>query len=128
MLRDAILDGGGSRSRLRSSRGSRSLVGFVFSFGAWLSLARAPGSGPGGRWFESTRPDQIPQRLSDTKRLYANYGGSPDPSLSTEHLHSLPVIFGSTHLRGQLGPLPTSRTHGFVLLLDGGGTKGCRPD
>src|ERR1700686_823995 len=25
--------------------------------GAWLSLARAPGSGPGGRWFESTRPD-----------------------------------------------------------------------
>ena len=27
-------------------------------FGAWLSLARAPGSGPGGRWFESTRPDQ----------------------------------------------------------------------
>ena len=21
--------------------------------GAWLSLARAPGSGPGGRWFES---------------------------------------------------------------------------
>src|SRR6202035_986913 len=29
-------------------------------FGAWLSLARAPGSGPGGRWFESTRPDQSP--------------------------------------------------------------------
>ncbi len=27
--------------------------------GAWLSLARAPGSGPGGRWFESTRPDQL---------------------------------------------------------------------
>ena len=25
--------------------------------GAWLSLARAPGSGPGGRWFKSTRPD-----------------------------------------------------------------------
>ena len=27
------------------------------SVGAWLSLARAPGSGPGGRWFKSTRPD-----------------------------------------------------------------------
>ena len=33
-------------------------------FGAWLSLARAPGSGPGGRWFESTRPDQIPSLKS----------------------------------------------------------------
>ena len=32
-----------------------------FTFGAWLSLARAPGSGPGGRWFESTRPDQFLQ-------------------------------------------------------------------
>jgi hypothetical protein len=31
----------------------------AIEFGAWLSLARAPGSGPGGRWFESTRPDQI---------------------------------------------------------------------
>ena len=31
--------------------------------GAWLSLARAPGSGPGGRWFESTRPDQSFQSL-----------------------------------------------------------------
>ena len=27
--------------------------------GAWLSLARAPGSGPGGRWFKSTRPDHF---------------------------------------------------------------------
>ena len=31
---------------------------YTSRFGAWLSLARAPGSGPGGRWFESTRPDQ----------------------------------------------------------------------
>src|SRR5690348_14513640 len=30
-----------------------------FSLGAWLSLARAPGSGPGGRWFKSTRPDHL---------------------------------------------------------------------
>jgi hypothetical protein len=30
---------------------------FRSSVGAWLSLARAPGSGPGGRWFKSTRPD-----------------------------------------------------------------------
>src|SRR5690242_20053780 len=31
------------------------IVGFLF--GAWLSLARAPGSGPGGRRFEFSRPD-----------------------------------------------------------------------
>ena len=35
-----------------------------FSLGAWLSLARAPGSGPGGRWFKSTRPDQSFQELT----------------------------------------------------------------
>src|SRR5437667_3415640 len=28
-----------------------------FCLGAWLSLARAPGSGPGGRRFKSSRPD-----------------------------------------------------------------------
>jgi hypothetical protein len=32
--------------------------------GAWLSLARAPGSGPGGRWFKSTRPDHLFQLLT----------------------------------------------------------------
>ncbi len=32
---------------------------YTRKFGAWLSLARAPGSGPGGRWFESTRPDHL---------------------------------------------------------------------
>ena len=32
---------------------------FLPSVGAWLSLARAPGSGPGGRWFKSTRPDHF---------------------------------------------------------------------
>ena len=32
---------------------------YTSGFGAWLSLARAPGSGPGGRWFESTRPDHL---------------------------------------------------------------------
>ena len=42
---------------------------YTGNVGAWLSLARAPGSGPGGRWFESTRPDQ--------KSLYSSnrYGG-----------------------------------------------------
>ena len=30
---------------------------FWFVIGAWLSLARAPGSGPGGRRFKSSRPD-----------------------------------------------------------------------
>ena len=29
----------------------------LINFGAWLSPVRAPGSGPGGRWFKSTRPD-----------------------------------------------------------------------
>src|SRR5690349_959250 len=29
---------------------------FEFLIGAWLSLARAPGSGPGGRRFKSSRP------------------------------------------------------------------------
>ena len=38
-------------------------------FGAWLSLARAPGSGPGGRWFESTRPDQLNQYLTAKHQL-----------------------------------------------------------
>ncbi len=34
------------------------------SVGAWLSLVRAPGSGPGGRWFKSTRPDHyFPSRF-----------------------------------------------------------------
>src|SRR5207249_11369261 len=28
-----------------------------FCLGAWLSLARAPGSGPGGRRFKCSRPD-----------------------------------------------------------------------
>jgi hypothetical protein len=35
---------------------------FRSSVGAWLSLARAPGSGPGGRWFKSTRPDHYDLR------------------------------------------------------------------
>ena len=36
--------------------------------GAWLSLARAPGSGPGGRRFESSRPDHFLQSLSGAAR------------------------------------------------------------
>ena len=36
--------------------------------GAWLSLARAPGSGPGGRRFESSRPDQSFQYLTSSGR------------------------------------------------------------
>ncbi len=49
---------------LKSARGTADLPGAVPSayngtwLGAWLSLVRAPGSGPGGRWFKSTRPDQ----------------------------------------------------------------------
>src|SRR5262245_48449510 len=37
------------------------------SSGAWLSLARAPGSGPGGRRFESFRPDQSRVRKTISK-------------------------------------------------------------
>ena len=48
----------------------------AYGFGAWLSLARAPGSGPGGRWFESTRPDQksfyISNRGSNRRFATAN--------------------------------------------------------
>src|SRR6266571_4985507 len=44
--------------RLRANSIQRKLLVVGSRFGAWLSLARAPGSGPGGRWFESTRPDQ----------------------------------------------------------------------
>src|SRR5438105_15419116 len=35
-----------------------------FFFWAWLSLARAPGSGPGGRRFKSSRPDLQSSLLS----------------------------------------------------------------
>ena len=39
--------------------GVRSFLLLALIVGAWLSLARAPGSGPGGRWFKSTRPDHF---------------------------------------------------------------------
>ena len=32
-------------------------------YGVWLSLARAPGLGPGGRRFESCHPDLREQRV-----------------------------------------------------------------
>src|ERR1700758_2351415 len=44
--------------RLRAALFQRRLKSLLF-IGAWLSLARAPGSGPGGRWFKSTRPDHF---------------------------------------------------------------------
>ena len=43
--------------------------------GAWLSLARAPGSGPGGRWFKSTRPDHyFPSRFIALRRVLLHGG------------------------------------------------------
>src|SRR5215475_1373275 len=39
---------------------------FWFLFGAWLSLARALGSGPRGRRFESSRPD-FPKSLCSSR-------------------------------------------------------------
>jgi hypothetical protein len=45
--------------------GSGTTVCLSGTVGAWLSLARAPGSGPGGRWFKSTRPDHyFPSRFN----------------------------------------------------------------
>jgi hypothetical protein len=32
---------------------------YLERLGAWLSLARALGSGPRGRWFKSSRPDFV---------------------------------------------------------------------
>ena len=46
------------------------------AIGAWLSLARAPGSGPGGRRFESSRPDQSNQPV-------ARYGKGPNGAMYT---------------------------------------------
>ena len=55
------LSGNWTRGSVNSTGacGSKRRTDTLGMFGAWLSLARAPGSGPGGRWFESTRPDQI---------------------------------------------------------------------
>jgi hypothetical protein len=51
-----------------SSTAARNDILGLETFGAWLSLARAPGSGPGGRWFESTRPDQFLQQVTSKRR------------------------------------------------------------
>lgn len=40
-------------SRMRHKQHGRNNI----AFGVWLSLARAPGLGPGGRKFESCHPD-----------------------------------------------------------------------
>ena len=40
-------------SRMRHKQHGRNNI----AFGVWLSLARAPGLGPGGRRFESCHPD-----------------------------------------------------------------------
>ena len=42
-------------SRMRHKQHGRNNI----AFGVWLSLARAPGLGPGGRRFESCHPDLI---------------------------------------------------------------------
>lgn len=46
---------------------------YTKKFGAWLSLARAPGSGPGGRRFESSRPDQSFQQLTSNRYFRYEY-------------------------------------------------------
>lgn len=42
-------------SRMRHKQHGRNNI----AFGVWLSLARAPGLGPGGRRFESCHPDYM---------------------------------------------------------------------
>ncbi len=61
---------------LRSGAMHSKLVCNRNHIGAWLSLARAPGSGPGGRWFKSTRPDHfLPIQLGDMRyRAYLARG------------------------------------------------------
>jgi hypothetical protein len=61
--------------------------------GAWLSLARAPGSGPGGRWFKSTRPDHLnPVKLSSyddlTFRTFKNKKNNRGNFEADSHLFS----------------------------------------
>src|ERR1051326_8764833 len=74
-------------------------------YGAWLSLARAPGSGPGGRWFESTRPDHLPRsflpwvqqlpryvvgsRSSEFSECFRRYAPHYAPLVPVEHVPSL---------------------------------------
>ena len=79
---------------------------YTRNFGAWLSLARAPGSGPGGRWFESTRPDQIPH-------LNQSLTGSRFLTLTTSKKRF--ALFLPFSCNGQIGypsgPRPRVKTH-----------------
>ena len=44
-------------SQVRVLLGEFNMIFLQFHYGVWLSLARAPGLGPGGRRFESCHPD-----------------------------------------------------------------------
>lgn len=57
---------------------------------------RAPGSGPGGRWFESTRPDQIPGRTRPS-HLTVHLGPHSDPGVALRC--SLPPCFDQLAVR-----------------------------
>src|SRR5690348_18227825 len=54
--------------------------------GAWLSLARAPGSGPGGRWFKSTRPDHFTLEVLRCAQDFACGLGRPHDGSSSNPL------------------------------------------
>lgn len=59
--------------------------------GVWLSLARAPGLGPGGRRFESCHPDFLPLRAGafrNVKRLW----GACSPQLFWCRIYAGAVI------------------------------------
>jgi hypothetical protein len=72
------------------------------SVGAWLSLARAPGSGPGGRWFESTRPDHFlsaPASESSTRNCTCKkqIGREPGTRPLAQIIKEFRRPFGSCH-------------------------------
>ena len=50
----------------------------IVNYGVWLSLARAPGLGPGGRRFESCHPDPFYGKLFYTMVGIAQLVSAPD--------------------------------------------------
>ena len=60
---------------------------FGFLFGAWLSLARALGSGPRGRRFESSRPDfsEVPRRTLVKTRLLPGRSAASKPLIAVRY-------------------------------------------
>ena len=56
--------------------------------GVWLSLARAPGLGPGGRRFESCHPDAVNNTVSANMRVQFN---GRTPAFQAGYVGSIPI-------------------------------------